>query len=67
MSAPDTDVEKQAKRHRPALGGMAIVLLFVALITIAFSFWIFAQGESPEGAETQIDGRTGAVEEVVAE
>lgn len=64
MSAPNTDPEKQVKRHRPSLvaiaaaAGLALVLL-VGLLT-----FIADDGGTPEGAESQIDGRTG---DVVAE
>ena len=36
MSAETTNVEKQAKRHRPALWGMAAVAAFVAGLFILF-------------------------------
>ena len=35
MSAPDVNVEKQTKRHRPALLGMAIAAGTIGLIVIA--------------------------------
>lgn len=62
MSAPDTNIEKQKERHRPSLAGMAIAAAFgVAMIAVLVVI-VSARGEAPEGAETQIDGRTGAVE-----
>ncbi|QQA43986.1 hypothetical protein [Pelagovum pacificum] len=61
MSAPETNVDKQAKRHRPSIVGISVVLIFVAIITVVFSVWLFAAGDEPEGADTQIDGRTGEV------
>ncbi len=32
MSAPDTNVEKQTRRHKPALIGMGVALLFGLLV-----------------------------------
>lgn len=59
MSAPNTNVETQEKRHRPSLGGMSIAVGVAALLLLGWLVWIFAAAEGPEGAETQIDGRTG--------
>ncbi|SDX96963.1 hypothetical protein [Citreimonas salinaria] len=54
MSPPDTNTEKQAKRHKPALGGMWLGLAFVALLFIGYVVYEIVSGEEPEGAETQI-------------
>lgn len=59
MSAPDTNVKKEERRHRPALTGMAVAAGFAGLLLIAFLVYIFVSAGEPEGAETQIDGRTG--------
>lgn len=32
MSAPDTNTEKQTRRHRPVLVGIAVVALFAAIV-----------------------------------
>lgn len=63
MSAPDTNLEKQKRRHKGPLGGMKLVLGLVALLFAAFVIWSFAASDGPEGAETQVDGRTGEVTE----
>jgi hypothetical protein len=34
MSAPDTNIDKQKRRHRPALIGMGVVLAFAAIISL---------------------------------
>ena len=39
MSAPDTNVEKEAKRHKPALGGIAVSLGVVALLIAGFGLY----------------------------
>ncbi|MFP7673844.1 hypothetical protein ACG74X_10885 [Marivita sp. S0852] len=36
MSAEKTNVEKQAKRHRPALWGIGAVVAFAGILLIAF-------------------------------
>jgi len=64
MSAPETNVEKQAKRHKGPLSGMAGGLLFVGVLLVAFMAWTFMQADEPEGAETQIDSRTGTEVEI---
>ena len=65
MSAPDTNVEKQAEKHKGPLTGMAAGLLFAGLLLFGLIIWVVARGGTPEGADVQIDGRTG--EEVVVE
>lgn len=32
MSAPDTTIKKQQRRHRPALIGIAVAIVFAALV-----------------------------------
>ncbi len=63
MSPPDTNLEKQAKRHKGPLGGMALVAVFVVIITIAFAIWLMMGSDGPEGADAQVDGRTGEITE----
>lgn len=65
MSAPKTDLDKQEKRHRGSLRGMAVVVGFALLLLVVLLFWTSSNGNTPEGADTQIDARTGA--EVPAE
>ena len=38
MSAPSTNIEKQQRRHKPALIGMAIVALFAAAVFLANTY-----------------------------
>ncbi|WP_136683713.1 hypothetical protein [Falsirhodobacter xinxiangensis] len=62
MSQPESDLDRQKRRHAGPLIGITAVLIFVAIILT----WWFGQeateGNAPAGAETQIDGRTGAEE-----
>ena len=59
MSAPETNVETQKKRHRPAIWGMAIGGVFVAIIFFAYLANIAAQGNDPT---EDADGADAAVE-----
>lgn len=61
MSAPNTDLEKQAKRHRGPLRGMFAVVLFALVLLALLAFWAFGRGGDPEGAEVQIEATTGDV------
>ena len=59
MSAPDTNLERQRRRHIGPLMGMAVAAIFGVGIIL---YWIFedtANSPGPQGADVQIDGRTG--------
>lgn len=62
MSAPDTNVEKQEKRHKVPLVGMVGGVVFALLLLAGLFFFVIGSGDEPEGADVQIDGRTGEVE-----
>jgi len=47
MSAPETNVEKQRKRHRPALWGMMIGGIFAAIIFLAYLANLAVRGNEP--------------------
>ena len=55
MSDPGTNLETEKRRHRPALVGIAIVLVFVAIITAIFAVWTVARAPGPDGAEEQVE------------
>lgn len=63
MSAPHTDLEKQARRHRGPLQGMFAVVLFALVLLAILGFWAFGRGGDPDGAEVQVQTGTGVVEE----
>lgn len=62
MSAPKTDIEKQETQHRGPLRGMAVVVVFALVLLVGLMFFLSANGNEPEGADVQVDGRTGAEE-----
>ncbi len=52
MSAPDTNLEKQEKRHKGPLIGMGLGVVF-AIVVIAFLVgWI---GDNPRDGALQVD------------
>lgn len=63
MSAPHTDIDKQAERHRGPLRGMFAVVLFALVLLVVLLFWAFGRGGDPEGAQTQVQTGTGGTEE----
>ncbi|ALG89857.1 MULTISPECIES: hypothetical protein [Actibacterium] len=65
MSAPQTDVETQKKRHRIALWGSVLTALFGFVLIMWWVIEEAASVDSPEGADVRIDGRTG--EEIQAD
>lgn len=51
MSAPDTNIEKQKRRHRGPLIGMAVVVIFALGLIL---FWLMDEvdnGADPEAAD----------------
>lgn len=65
MSAPQTNIEKQKRRHRGPLVGMIVVVIAVGL---GYLWWVgyeVAESDPAQGTQTQIDGRTG--EQVIPE
>ncbi|MFQ6553258.1 hypothetical protein AAD018_013055 [Aestuariibius insulae] len=61
MSAPDTDLEKQEKKHKGPLIGMGAAAGFGVVLLIVFVGYLVISGGAPSGSEDQVDGRTGAV------
>ena len=64
MSAPETNIDKQTRRHRGPLRGMLAVVLFALVMLAILAFWAFGRGGTPQGAETQVQTGTGVIEEV---
>jgi len=60
MSAPTTNVERQATNHRAPIWGILAALAFGGVMGAAITF-AATNGDDPEGAAMQVDGRTGEV------
>lgn len=61
MSAPDTDIEKQAKNHFGPIIGIAAGVVFVGILLIAYLFFIVSPEDNspdatPTGDAVQTDG-----------
>jgi len=61
MSAPDTNIETQERRHAGPLTGMALAVTFAGVLLVGLIGWTVFNAGPPEGSETQVDGRTGAL------
>lgn len=48
MSASNTNIEKQVRRHRGPLFGIAAVLAFAAILFAGFMVWTAYQSDNPE-------------------
>ncbi len=46
MSAPDTNIEKQTKRHKAPLVGMGSVVVFAGILFIGLLYWTFSQADA---------------------
>lgn len=56
MSAPDTDLEKQRKRHRGPIVGIVVGLVFVAIVALAAFVWPgipLDEQAAPDGEPTE--------------
>ncbi|MFW8594778.1 hypothetical protein [Cribrihabitans neustonicus] len=51
MSAPDTNTERQKKRHRPALFGIWGVVIFALILLVGWLILVFARGGEQDKAE----------------
>lgn len=50
MSAPDTNVSKQERKHRPSLFGIKGALIFVIILTVGFMVFNATQAPDPDAA-----------------
>lgn len=64
MSASDTDLEKQKQHHRGPLAGIVFAVAVGLLCFLAWFFWAYANGQSPQGSRTMINDQTGQVEHI---
>lgn len=61
MSAPKTNLDKQADRHRGPLRGMLGVVLFALVLLAGLGLWVASRGNTPETG-VSVDGRTGGID-----
>ena len=64
MSAPDTNTEKQAEKHKAPLRlGIMLPIIAVLILFLVFAVTMFVGGDDPEGADVQVDGSGNVVDE----
>lgn len=51
MSPPDTNVEKQTKRHKGPLAGIPLAIAIAAVVFVAFLAWSAFTGTDTSGAQ----------------
>ena len=56
MSPPDTNVEKQSRRHKPALIGIMVAAIAVVIFII---FTVFLPGEDAPNVEPETTQESG--------
>ncbi|WGW03274.1 hypothetical protein [Tropicibacter oceani] len=61
MSAPDTNLSTQEKRHKPALSVLRLSMAMVGLLLLLFVGWLVLSADAPQGAETQVQPGVGTV------
>lgn len=61
MSASNTNLETQKRRHKGPLVGIGLVVGVVAIGFVIFFSTQFLRGDNPEGADVQVEGTTGAL------
>ena len=47
MSAPDTNLETQEKRHYGPLGGMPLAIILASVVFLAVMAWMAVSGDEP--------------------
>lgn len=65
MSAPDTNIEKQKKRHRPPLIGIASAVIFGVGMLIILGFFVLGNADDETAIIEPVGtvGTTGTVNE----
>lgn len=51
MTAPDTNVEKQTRRHKGPLAGMPLAIAIAAAVFVGFLAWSAFTGAETSGAQ----------------
>lgn len=47
MSAPDTNLDRQAKRHKGPLWGILTAVAVAGLLLLGYLLWIAEEGDAP--------------------
>lgn len=63
MSAPDTNVKNQKRRHRTPLVGMLLAVGFALALLALYAVVVAWRGETPQEPSAQVDDFTGQVEQ----
>lgn len=63
MSAPEPDLDEQVERHKPALAGMTLAVVFAFTLLVGLLGWVFYQADGPEGADIRLDALGRPVDE----
>ncbi len=66
MSAPNTNLEKEEKRHKGPLIGMALAAVFGVGLILVLTFMQSADGNEPDEAP-KLETTTGDIEQPAAE
>ncbi len=64
MSAPNTDVENEERKHKPALLGIKGAMIFAGALLLGLVTWLSYQGNEPGEPAAHVDGRTGELDAV---
>jgi cytoskeletal protein RodZ len=62
MSAPDTNLDKQSKRHKGPLLGFAAALLWAAILLVGFLIWTADKSDEPSALDDAAMGTVGNAE-----
>lgn len=66
MSAPDTNVDKQERKHKPSLWGIRGAMLFGALMIILLLFFVIDNGRDGDVAQDLSNSSEAASESTAA-
>ena len=68
MTAPHTNVEREAKRHSPALTGISIAVALAVLAAIVFAFWPNPDDATPSASTIEQTGtQAGGIDSTATE
>jgi hypothetical protein len=59
MTAPDTSLEKEQRRHAPALLGIALAVLVGGIMGAAMTYWAVERADTPPATEEATSDATG--------